>query len=172
MPGLLKAFHDVAAHTTPLDVIVMSRGGGNEIDLVAFDNLDVARAVATASKPVLTGLGHHLDRSICDEVAAKALSTPTAAGQYPAIWTASANASSRPMQRYMPILDTRCWGGPGGGGGGGRGALRDRLEASYQQGRTLRYSLTASLTQALSQLSRAFSSIFTSKSKHPTAHVL
>ena len=44
IPGLLKAFHDVAAHTTPLDVIVMSRGGGNEIDLVAFDNLDVARA--------------------------------------------------------------------------------------------------------------------------------
>ena len=57
IPGLLKAFHDVAAHTTPLDVIVMSRGGGNEIDLVAFDNLDVARAVATANKPVLTGAG-------------------------------------------------------------------------------------------------------------------
>jgi len=82
IPGLLKAFHDIAMSTTPIDVIILARGGGKELDLLAFDNIDVARAVATASKPVLTGLGHHLDRSICDEVAAKALSTPTAAAQH------------------------------------------------------------------------------------------
>ena len=31
----------MAAHAAFLDVIVLSRGGGNEMDLVAFDHLDL-----------------------------------------------------------------------------------------------------------------------------------
>ena len=62
----------------PVDVIVVIRGGGSRTDLATFDAEVVARAIAGAPVPVLTGLGHEIDRSVADEVAHTALKTPTA----------------------------------------------------------------------------------------------
>ncbi len=59
------------------DVIVLVRGGGGRGDLAAFDHESVARAIATAQRPVWTGIGHTGDRSVADEVAQRALVTPT-----------------------------------------------------------------------------------------------
>ncbi|MCA9687062.1 MAG: exodeoxyribonuclease VII large subunit, partial [Myxococcales bacterium] len=59
-----------------IDVIAIVRGGGARGDLAAFDSLAVARAVAQARVPVLTGLGHETDSTICDEVAWRACHTP------------------------------------------------------------------------------------------------
>ncbi len=61
-----------------LDVLVVIRGGGSRTDLSAFDTDVVARAIASARLPVLTGLGHEIDRSVADEVAHLSLKTPTA----------------------------------------------------------------------------------------------
>ena len=60
---------------------MLVRGGGNELDLHAYDLLPVAEAVAQCPLPVITGLGHHTDHSVCDVVAARAVETPTAAAQ-------------------------------------------------------------------------------------------
>ncbi|WP_419918403.1 exodeoxyribonuclease VII large subunit [Candidatus Poriferisocius sp.] len=61
-----------------VDVIAVVRGGGARTDLVAFDDEAVARAIAAAPVPVLTGIGHEIDRTIADEVAHEAQKTPTA----------------------------------------------------------------------------------------------
>lgn len=61
-----------------VDVIAVVRGGGARTDLVAFDSEAVARAVADAPVPVVTGVGHEIDRTIVDEVAHEAQKTPTA----------------------------------------------------------------------------------------------
>ena len=61
-----------------LDVIVVIRGGGARNELAVFDSEAIARTIAGAHVPVLTGLGHEIDRSIADEVAHTALKTPTA----------------------------------------------------------------------------------------------
>ncbi|MEM8621160.1 MAG: exodeoxyribonuclease VII large subunit [Actinomycetota bacterium] len=61
-----------------LDVIVLIRGGGARTELAVFDAEPIAIAIATAPVPVLTGLGHEIDRSIADEVAHTSLKTPTA----------------------------------------------------------------------------------------------
>ena len=63
---------------TDLDVIVVIRGGGSRTDLATFDAEPIARAIAAAGVPVLTGLGHEIDRAVADEVAHLALKTPTA----------------------------------------------------------------------------------------------
>jgi len=63
------------------DVIVVVRGGGARGDLAAFDSQEVARAVATSRVQVWTGIGHTGDQSVADEVAARALITPTACGE-------------------------------------------------------------------------------------------
>ena len=62
----------------PVDVVVLVRGGGARTDLATFDSELVARAIAGSRVPVLTGLGHEIDRSVADEVAHTALKTPTA----------------------------------------------------------------------------------------------
>ena len=61
-----------------LDAIVVIRGGGARSDLAVFDAEDIAVAIATSLVPVLTGLGHEIDRSVADEVAHLSLKTPTA----------------------------------------------------------------------------------------------
>ena len=61
-----------------LDAIVVIRGGGSRNDLATFDAEPIARAIAASSVPVLTGLGHEIDRSVADEVAHTSLKTPTA----------------------------------------------------------------------------------------------
>lgn len=68
-----------AAGSFNVDVVAIVRGGGAKTDLVAFDHYDVAAAVAACPVPVVVGVGHEIDRSICDEVAAVAAKTPTAA---------------------------------------------------------------------------------------------
>jgi exodeoxyribonuclease VII large subunit len=63
------------------DLVVVVRGGGARGDLAAFDSEEVARAIAAAPFPVWTGIGHTGDRSVADEVAQRALITPTACGE-------------------------------------------------------------------------------------------
>lgn len=70
----------LAGRNSP-DVICVVRGGGSRTDLSTFDSEPVARAIATSPVPVLCGIGHEIDRSIADEVAAMSLKTPTACAQ-------------------------------------------------------------------------------------------
>lgn len=65
----------------PVDAVVMVRGGGSRSDLAPFDTEDVARAIAAMPVPVVTGIGHEVDRSVADEVAHTACKTPTACAQ-------------------------------------------------------------------------------------------
>jgi exodeoxyribonuclease VII large subunit len=65
-----------------VDVTLVVRGGGSRSDLAPFDTEVVARAIASSSVPVLTGLGHEIDRSVADEVAHTASKTPTACAAF------------------------------------------------------------------------------------------
>jgi exodeoxyribonuclease VII large subunit len=61
-----------------LHAVVIIRGGGARTELATFDDEAIARAIAHCPLPVLTGLGHEIDRSIADEVAHTSSKTPTA----------------------------------------------------------------------------------------------
>lgn len=60
------------------EVIAVVRGGGSRTDLAAFDREAVARAVAAAPVPVIVGIGHEIDETVVDRVAARSYRTPTA----------------------------------------------------------------------------------------------
>jgi exodeoxyribonuclease VII large subunit len=66
------------ARRADLDAIVLIRGGGSRNELAVFDAESIARAIAASPIPVLTGLGHEVDRSVADDVAHTTLKTPTA----------------------------------------------------------------------------------------------
>lgn len=64
-----------------VDVIIVGRGGGSSEDLWAFNEEIVARAIASATKPIVSAIGHESDITIADLVADVRAATPTAAAQ-------------------------------------------------------------------------------------------
>jgi exodeoxyribonuclease VII large subunit len=66
----------------PIDCAVLIRGGGSRTDLAAFDSRVIAETIARSPFPVLTGLGHEIDRAIADMVAHTAFKTPTKVAEF------------------------------------------------------------------------------------------
>ena len=60
------------------DAVVLIRGGGSKLDLEAFNDLDLCRAIARMPIPVMTGIGHDVDVSVVDMIAKSPHKTPTA----------------------------------------------------------------------------------------------
>lgn len=80
--SIISALDSIASQSELPDVVVVIRGGGSKADLLCFDDYDLACNMAQFPCPIITGIGHERDNSVCDMVAHTRTKTPTAAAEF------------------------------------------------------------------------------------------
>lgn len=78
---IIKAIEFFNGQAEPVDVLVVTRGGGSRDDLAAFSTEQVTRAVAASRIPTLVAIGHEVDVSLAEMAADKRASTPSNAAE-------------------------------------------------------------------------------------------
>jgi exodeoxyribonuclease VII large subunit len=105
------------------EVILLTRGGGSIEDLWAFNDENLARAIAGSPIPIVTGVGHEIDVTIADLVADLRAPTPSAAAE--AVTEEASVIRSELQSREARLID------------GLRSRISRDAERTRQAGRTL-----------------------------------
>jgi exodeoxyribonuclease VII large subunit len=79
---VLEQLQKIEANLKRYDAVIIVRGGGAKTDLMAFNGLNLCRAIAAHPLPILTGIGHDEDISLADLVANRSFKTPTAVADF------------------------------------------------------------------------------------------
>jgi exodeoxyribonuclease VII large subunit len=72
--GQLNRITKVKDH---FDLVVIVRGGGGDIGLSCYNDYQLARAIAEFPLPVLTGIGHSTNETVCEMISYSNAITPT-----------------------------------------------------------------------------------------------
>ncbi|WP_426341975.1 exodeoxyribonuclease VII large subunit [Pseudoduganella sp. S-14] len=101
----IAAAIEAASRRAECNVLLVVRGGGSMEDLWCFNEEVVAYAVANCTVPVVSGVGHETDFTICDFAADVRAATPTAAAELAATpradWLGSLRADATDLRRAM-----------------------------------------------------------------------
>lgn len=79
---LVQNLEKIEANYARFDCVIIIRGGGSKMDLSYFDSYEISKAVANFPIPVLTGIGHEIDKNVIELVAHSPLKTPTAVADF------------------------------------------------------------------------------------------
>lgn len=64
------------------DCVLIIRGGGGEIGMSCYNNFELAKTIACFPLPVMTGIGHSTNITVCEMIAYRNAITPTELGEF------------------------------------------------------------------------------------------
>lgn len=102
-PGIIRAI-ERANQDALAEVILLVRGGGSLEDLWAFNDEELAHAIANSQLPIISGVGHETDFTIADFVADLRAPTPTGAAE---LVTPKREDLLNELKGYQDILSQR-----------------------------------------------------------------
>lgn len=80
--SIIDNLHRIYEAEDEVDLVIVIRGGGAQMDLDCFDDYELCAHLAQFPLPVITGIGHERDQTIADRVANVSLKTPTAVAEF------------------------------------------------------------------------------------------
>jgi exodeoxyribonuclease VII large subunit len=80
--SIINALNQIFDAGIAYDAVVIIRGGGAKSELSSFDDYELAYHITQFPIPVITGIGHERDETVCDIVANTKLKTPTAVAEF------------------------------------------------------------------------------------------
>lgn len=106
--SIIAALQAIAQEAGEWDCVAIIRGGGATGDLAAYEDYDLAAAIARCRLPVIIGIGHDRDSTLLDYVANLSVKTPTAAAErLIGMGTQALAALEERAQRIMLMLTDR-----------------------------------------------------------------
>jgi exodeoxyribonuclease VII large subunit len=81
LPEIITAINYFNQNFPQLDVLVLTRGGGDRESLQPFNSEEIVKSIHASKIPIITGIGHEDDETLADLVADLRASTPTHAAK-------------------------------------------------------------------------------------------
>ncbi|TDD74665.1 exodeoxyribonuclease VII large subunit [Flavobacterium caseinilyticum] len=80
--GIISQLERIRKVIHHFDAVAIIRGGGGDVGLSCYNNYELAKAIAVFPIPVITGIGHVTNETVCEMIAHTNAITPTKLAEY------------------------------------------------------------------------------------------
>ena len=82
VPGIITQLERIKKVIHHFDAVAIIRGGGGDVGLSCYNNYELAKAVTLFPLPVITGIGHVTNETVCEMIAHTNAITPTKLAEF------------------------------------------------------------------------------------------
>lgn len=111
IPEIVEAINAFNQNFPKMNVLVLTRGGGDWESLKAFNSKEIVKAIFSSKIPVITGIGHEDDETLADLAADLRASTPTHAAKLLSENWKSAKKRVKDIEKSLPLSLENLFGG-------------------------------------------------------------
>ncbi|RBN49338.1 exodeoxyribonuclease VII large subunit [Flavobacterium psychrolimnae] len=82
VPGIITQLERIRKVIHHFDAVAIIRGGGGDVGLSCYNNYELAKAITLFPIPIITGIGHVTNETVCEMIAHTNAITPTKLAEF------------------------------------------------------------------------------------------